>query len=156
MKTLGYKLNEESYIAFIQAFESDKHFHEMLEFVQHMKAEGLEVNQEIYRHLLHVAFKDTGDFRNFEFILNIVQDLGYQNHPRLIDIILRYTIQKQGLDKAQEMTMDLIKQNGYDEEAKSKIICTLLSGYLKDKNYEKVLFYVDFMDKNGKMNDFIQ
>ena len=149
MKMDGFELNSDSYVAIIQAFESERHFQGILDFIESMKQEGLFVNEEIYRHLLNVALKDTHDFRNLEYVLNIVNDLGYQDHPRIVDVILKYTILKDGIPTAEKMVSKLLESDSYDNESKSRLVCTLMKGYQAQKEYEKVLEFLILMEEKG-------
>lgn len=149
MKANGIDLNTESYVSIIQAFEDERHFHGILEFVESMKSEGLVVNEEIYRHLLNVALKDSKNFRNFEYVLKIVDDLGYRNHPRIVDVILKYKILKYGMGEAETMVMELLELQDYHDEAKSRILCILINGFLAKKEYDMVLHYLKFMEDKG-------
>jgi hypothetical protein len=151
MKTNGIDLNTESYVAIIQAFEDDRHFHGVLQFVDSMKAEGLVVSEEIYRHLLIVALKDAKDYRNFEYVLKVVDDLGYVNHPRIVDVLLKYKIVKFGMDEAKTMVTQLLELQDYDDETKSRLLCTLLHGFLSKKDYDMVLHYLEFMGSKGTL-----
>jgi hypothetical protein len=149
MKDNGLDLNTESYVAIIQAFEDDKHFHGILEFVDSIKSEGLLVNEEIYRHLLNVALKDTKNFRNFEYVLKIVDDLGYINHPRIVDVILKYKINKFGIEQGETFVTQLLELQDYNVEAKSRVLCILLNGFLSIKKYDMVMHYLKFMKDKG-------
>jgi hypothetical protein len=149
MKNDGIDLNSESYVAIIQAFEDDRHFQGVLQFVDSMKSEGLVVSEEIYRHLLIVALKDTKNFRNFEYVLKILDDLGYVNHPRIVDVVLKYKIVKFGMKEAETMVTQLLESQNYDDETKSRLLCTLVHGFLSEKEYDMVLHYLDFMESKG-------
>lgn len=151
MKENDVDLTTESYVSIIQAFEDEKHFHGILEFVDNMKQEGLSVNEEVYRHLLVVALKDSHNFKNFEYVLNIIHDLGYQNHPRIVDVVLKYKILRDGIDEAETMVTRLLELEDYHDEAKSRILCTLLTGFLARKQYEMVLHYLKFMEEKGNL-----